>query len=79
MLIIVGITVLILIVALLAYAATKPDSFRIQRSLLINAPPEKIYPLINDLQSWRIWSPYEKKDLAMKRTFSADTKGKGAT
>jgi hypothetical protein len=37
--------------AVLAYAATKPDTFRVQRSASINAPPETIFPLLNDLRN----------------------------
>jgi hypothetical protein len=76
---------LIIIVALvvavggvLAYAATKPDTFRVQRSASIKAPPDKIFPLLNDFQRWGSWSPYEGKDPAMKRTYSGAAKGKGA-
>lgn len=70
--------VLVGLTAVLVYAATRPDSFRVERSLDIAAPPEKIYPLINDLQRWRAWSPYEKKDPAMQRSFSGPTAGIGA-
>ena len=62
----------------LAVAATKPDTFRVQRSATIKAPPEKIFPLINDFRSWAEWSPYEQKDPAMKRTYGSATSGKGA-
>lgn len=62
----------------LALAATRPDSFRIERSLAIKAPPERIYPHISDLHSWTAWSPYEKKDPQMKRTFSGSAHGPGA-
>ena len=82
MLKIIGIVVIILviaIVALLAYASTKPDNFTVKRSASIKAPPEKIFPLINDLKAWVAWSPFEKKDPAMKRSFGAVTAGKGAT
>ena len=64
---------------ILAYAATRPDDFRVQRSAIIKAPPEKIFPLINDFKHWATWSPYEKIDPAMKRTYGATTAGKGAT
>ena len=74
----IAITVVVLIVALLGYAATRPDSFRVERSTSINAPPEKIFPLINDLNSWGAWSPFEKKDPAMKRIMSGAPNGKGA-
>ena len=62
----------------LIYAATRPDSFRVERTATINAPPERIFPLINDFQRWGAWSPYEKKDPGMKRTMSGVPSGKGA-
>ncbi len=70
----------IIVVALLAvliYAATKPDSFGVQRATAINAPPEKIFPLINDLHAHTTWSPFEK-DPNMKRTHSGAPQGTGA-
>jgi uncharacterized protein YndB with AHSA1/START domain len=76
---IIGVVVVVAIAGILLYAATKPDSFRVQRVVLINAPPDKVFPLINDLKAWPAWSPYEKKDPAMKRTYGAVTAGKGAT
>jgi hypothetical protein len=67
------------IAGVLLFAATKPDTFRVARSIAIKAPPEKIFPLINDYRQWPAWSPYENKDPAMKRTYGAITAGKGAT
>lgn len=68
----------VLIAALLGYATTKPDSFRVERSTSIKAPSEKIFPYIDDFHRWTAWSPYEKMDLAMKRTLSGAPNGKGA-
>jgi hypothetical protein len=76
---IIAVVVLVVIAGILIYASTKPDSFRVQRMASIKAPPEKIFPLINDLKAWVSWSPYEKKDPAMKRSFGPVTAGKGAT
>jgi hypothetical protein len=71
--------VLIAVVAvILGYAATKPDTFSVQRSITINAPPEKIAPLLDDFHQWGAWSPWEKLDPAMKRTHSGAARGKGA-
>jgi hypothetical protein len=42
--------------------------FRVQRGASIQAPPERIYPLIADFERWGEWSPYEKKDPGMKRS-----------
>ena len=75
---IIGIIVALAIVAVLIFAATKPDIFRLQRSATIKAPPEKIFALINDFNRWGAWSPWEKKDPAMKRTFGTTTSGMGA-
>ena len=74
----IGIVVVVLIAAILIYAANQPDNFRVQRSTTIKAPPEKIFPLITDLHSWGSWSPWEKMDPAMKRTYSGAASGKGA-
>jgi uncharacterized protein YndB with AHSA1/START domain len=71
------IVVAALIAALLAYAATKPDTFTIRRSALIAAPPEKIFPMIDNLRAQSAWSPFEK-DPEMKRTHSGAPHGRGA-
>lgn len=56
----------VLIAGVLIFAATKPDIFRVQRAASIKAPPEKIFALINDFHRWEAWSPWEKKDPALK-------------
>lgn len=67
-----------LIAVLLLYAATLPDLFRVERSTVIAAPPAKIQAAISDLHDWTAWSPYEKLDPDMKRTYSGATSGRGA-
>jgi hypothetical protein len=67
------------IIGVLAYAATRPDIFTVQRSASIKAPPEKIFPFINDFHQWGLWSPYEKIDPDMKRNYGPVTAGRGAT
>lgn len=78
MLKIIIIVILVLIAAILIYATSKPDTFRVQSSILIKAPPEKIFAILNDLHRWGVWSPYEKKDPAMKRSYGGAATGKGA-
>jgi hypothetical protein len=73
-----GLALVALIAALLLFAATRPDSFRVERRILVQAPPEKIQPLIADFHRWTDWSPWEKLDPAMKRTYSGATAGVGA-
>ena len=78
MLKIIAIIVVVLVAGVLVFAATKPDTFRVQRAASIKAPPEKVFALINDFKRWDAWSPWEKKDPAMKRTWGAVTSGRGA-
>ena len=66
------------VAAILIYAAFKPDRLAVQRSTSIKTRPETIFPFIDDFDRWSAWSPYEKKDPAMKRTRSGAPRGKGA-
>jgi hypothetical protein len=76
-----GIVIALLIVGVvvvLVAAATKPDRFRVQRTAEVNAPADKIFPLINDFRGFGSWSPYETRDPEMKRSYSGAASGKGA-
>lgn len=55
-----------------------PASFTVTRSIDIRAPAEKLYPHVADFHAWAAWSPYEKRDPAMKRRFSGKSSGVGA-
>lgn len=68
----------VIVAGVLVLAATRPDSLRVQRTATIAAPPEKIFPHIDDLHAWGAWSPWEKKDPGMQRTYSGAASGKGA-
>lgn len=78
MLPIIAAAALALIAGVLIFAARKPDVFEVSRSATIRATPERIFALLADFQRWDAWSPYEKKDPAMKRSFSGATAGTGA-
>ena len=75
---IVGAVLLATIAVILVHVWTRPDSFRVERSTAMNAPPEKIFPYIEGLKRWAAWSPYEGRDPAMKRAYSGAESGKGA-
>lgn len=72
------VAIVVVLAAMLLIAVTKPNSFRIQRSLVIQAPPEKIFALINDFHNWPQWAPQDREDAAMKRAFSGAESGVGA-
>lgn len=70
--------VVVIIVALLSYAATRPDRFMVERKTVIRAAPAAIFPLIDDFHRWLDWSPYERIDPTVTRDFSGASRGQGA-
>lgn len=78
MLTIITLLVFVLVAALIFYVSTRPDSFRIERATVVAAPPERIFPLIEDFRQWEAWSPWEKVDPAVKRSYSGAERGHGA-
>ena len=74
----IAIIVVTIIAAVLIFAATRPNTIRVQRSITINAPAEKIFPLLNNFHDWNRWAPQDKEDPTMTRTYSGAANGKGA-
>jgi hypothetical protein len=67
------------VAAVLLYATTQPDSFRVARSARIAATPDKIFPLINNLHASNRWSPFVRKDPQIKLEYSGPAQGVGAS
>jgi uncharacterized protein YndB with AHSA1/START domain len=65
------------ILGILVFALTRPDTFSVQRTTTIHAPADKVFALINDFHRWGEWSPWEKLDPELKRTFSGAPAGVG--
>jgi uncharacterized protein YndB with AHSA1/START domain len=74
----IAIAVAVAVLAILIYAATRPNTFHVERTIDIKASPEKLFALINDFRQWDAWTPYNK-DPAMKKTYGGNASGKGAT
>lgn len=68
----------VLVGAILVFAATKPGTIRIQRSISIKAQPEKVFAFVNDFHEWHDWAPQDRSDPTMQRSFSGPERGKGA-
>lgn len=66
------------VIILLAVAATKPNTFSLSRTTMIKAPPDVIFPLINDLHGFNIWNPFAKKEPAIQQSYSGPENGVGA-
>jgi uncharacterized protein YndB with AHSA1/START domain len=66
------------IALVLIFAATKPKTFRIERSIIIDGPPDRVFALIDNLGNWPRWTPQDREDPSMTRTYSGPANGKGA-
>lgn len=71
--------IVVIVAALLLYAAMRPDSFSVERSITVKAPPDKLFPYVSNLHEWQKWSPWEKLDPGMQRTFGGPEAGKGSS
>ena len=71
--------VVLLIVALVVFVAMQPNTYSVERSTMISAPPDRVFAQVNDFAAWKAWSPFEKLDPNAKMTISSPSSGKGAT
>ncbi len=70
--------VIFILVIFIVVIAGRPDEFIVSRSANIAAPPDKIYPQVNDLHNWKVWSPWAKLDPGAKTSYSGATAGVGS-
>ena len=73
------ISLVVLAAAFVIVVATRPAEFHIERSILVGTPPAVAYSQVNDLHAWAAWSPWEKLDPKMEKTFAGPATGPGAT
>ena len=74
--ILIGLAVFVLILVIVI--SKRPEDFRVSRSITMNASPEKIFPHVNNLHKWEVWSPWAKLDPNAKNTYEGPTEGVGA-
>lgn len=75
----IALTVVAAVAILLVVIATRPANFKIERTASMSAPSWLVFGLVNDFRQWHVWSPWEKLDPTMKKTFSEKSSGEGAT
>ena len=69
----------VIVVVFIIIVATRPADFRVTRSATISAPAAVVFAQVNDLHKWEAWSPWEKMDPALKRTYEGQSAGTGAS
>jgi uncharacterized protein YndB with AHSA1/START domain len=75
---IIAIVLLCLVAGMLILAWSRPDAIHVERSTEIPASPETVFALVNDFHRWPSWSPHDKMDATMVRTYSGEQSGPGA-
>ncbi|HEV3009571.1 MAG TPA: SRPBCC family protein [Burkholderiales bacterium] len=75
----IGAAVAAVVVIFLVVVALQPSDFRVERSATMRAPAPAAFAQVNDLHNWRAWSPWEKIDPALKRSYEGPQAGTGAT
>jgi Polyketide cyclase / dehydrase and lipid transport len=73
-----GIVVAIIVVFLIV-VALQPADFRVSRTATMAASQSAVFEQVNDFHHWREWSPYDKRDPAMKKTYEGPPAGTGAS
>ena len=74
----IALIIVLAVAALLLYATTRPDTFAVQRSTVVQAGTDRLVPLINDLHQFNTWNPYARKDRAMQINYRGPASGPGA-
>jgi len=70
--------IVVVIGGFLGIVAIQPAEFRVVRSATIAAAPAAVFAQVNDFHLWQAWSPWEKIDPQMKRTYEGAPSGTGA-
>ncbi|HSL48718.1 MAG TPA: SRPBCC family protein [Candidatus Deferrimicrobiaceae bacterium] len=68
----------VIVVVLVVVVALRPSEFRVERAATIAAPPPVVFAQVNDFRKWDAWSPYARRDPAMKKSFEGAPAGVGA-
>src|SRR6185295_9800251 len=68
----------VLLIVFVVFVVMRPSEFRIMRTATITAPPSVVFAQVNDFHKWMAWSPWEKLDPTLKRTYEGPPAGSGA-
>jgi hypothetical protein len=74
-----GVVLVVVVGALAAFVVSRPNECNVSRTATVGAPSEVVFDIVNTLSRWPEWSPYDKRDPAMKRTITGPAAGPGAS
>ena len=67
-----------LVAAFIAYVASRPAAFRIERSQRIRANADAVFARVNDLREFNTWNPFAVADPSTRIVYSGPSRGTGA-
>ncbi len=65
-----------IVVVLVAVAYALPSHYSVARSIDIDAPPSKIYPLVANTRAWKQWSAWNRRDPNMQISTQAPSRAR---
>lgn len=72
-----GLVGLVLLLVIVSFFI--PSAYTVERSVIIKAGPEAIFPHVNNLQTWETWSPWTREKYpTMEYSYSGPEAGVGA-
>lgn len=74
----IGIGTVIVVGAAVVVILLQPSELYVHRAATMSAPPARVYEQVNDFHKWTAWSPWEKVDPNMTRTYSGTETGVGS-
>ena len=72
------VAIVAIIVLFLAFVATRPADFRVERSAALSASPPALFDQVNNHRKFAVWNPFMKLDPNVKNTYSGPESGVGA-
>jgi hypothetical protein len=74
----ISLALVVAIVGFVAVVASRPSTYRVERSITVAAPVDIPFGLVNDFHRWQLWSPWDALDPKMAKTFDGSFSGTGA-
>jgi uncharacterized protein YndB with AHSA1/START domain len=66
------------ILGLVATSFVLPREYRVERSVVINAPAATVFPMAADMRNWAKWTVWHERDPEIKNTYSPEQAVVGA-
>ncbi len=74
-----AVVLIILIVTIAVIGLFLPAQYSVERSIVVDAAPEKVHQYVGNLKKWDEWAPWKEEDPSIHVTLGEKTSGVGAS